>query len=75
MRRAIATELCAKQRFVESALRSPAPSAWSGAAARPPAEAVYGAPAKRLASGSPVTVGYPRLATSGTAVAWAFVVR
>jgi hypothetical protein len=71
----VAIEFAAKQPFVESALWVDGTELEEKGGGSPTRGTIYGAPAKRLAPGSHVAVGYARTGTTGTAVAWTFVVK
>jgi len=68
----VAIQFTAPAQFVESALWVDGTELQEKGGGTPTRGTIYGAPAKNLASGLHVAVGYARTATTGTAVAWIF---
>lgn len=68
----VAIEITAPAPFVESALWVDGTELIEKGGGSPTSGTIYGAPAKDLAPGYHVAVGYARTATTGTAVAWIF---
>jgi hypothetical protein len=68
----VAIAFTAPAPFVESAIWVDGKELLEKGGGSPTRGTIYGAPAKNLAPGLHVAVGYARTATTGTAVAWVF---
>jgi hypothetical protein len=68
----VAIEITAPAPFIESAIWVDGTELFEKGGGSPTKGTIYGAPAKNLAPGLHVAVGYARTTTTGTAVAWVF---
>ncbi len=68
----VAIQITSPAPFVESALWVDGKELLEKGGGTPTRGTIYGAPAKDLAPGLHVAVGYARTATTGTAIAWVF---
>ena len=68
----VAIQITSPAPFIESALWVDGTEVIEKGGGTPTRGTIYGAPAKNLAPGLHVAVGYARTATTGTAVAWIF---
>jgi hypothetical protein len=68
----VAIEITSPAPFIESAIWVDGKELLEKGGGTPTRGTIYGAPAKNLAPGFHVAVGYARTATTGTAVAWVF---
>lgn len=68
----VAIQITSPAPFVESAIWVDGTEVLEKGGGTPTRGTIYGAPAKNLAPGAHVAVGYARTATTGTAVAWIF---
>jgi hypothetical protein len=68
----VAIQITSPAPFIESALWVDGKELIEKGGGTPTRGTIYGAPAKNLAPGLHVAVGYARTATTGTAVAWVF---